>query len=93
MYNRSVRIFISIIVLLVAGATIFQLRGLAVKRNELQDRFQDVSEKVSVLNRENAALKNELEILSRPESLVREAKAQFNYAAPGEKLIILVPGQ
>ncbi len=90
-YDEIVRIFISLIAIFIVGATATQLYKLQVKKMELTNELAKVSGQVADFEKENTAIELELAHLEDKERLVREAKAQFNYASPGEKLIIVVP--
>ncbi len=73
------------------GAAGFELYGLEARRAELGIRDKKAAMEASELLVEQEKLKNELAFLNDPERLLREARAEFNYARPGEKLIIVVP--
>ncbi len=68
-----------------------QLYHLQVRKAELDAESSQLLNEVSVLEAENKSLETELIYLSDPQRLILEAKAQFNYAEPGEKLIVVVP--
>ena len=85
------RILISIIAIIIFGATAFQLYELQLKKAELKSELEKVEKKVNALALENKSLKEEIEYFGDSKNLEKEAKAQLNYASPGEKLIIVVP--
>ncbi len=91
MYNKEVRIFISLIAIFIVGATASQLYKLQVKKADLMSEFAKVSKQAADFEAENRAVELELAHLEDKDRLIREAKAQFNYTSPGEKLIIVVP--
>ncbi len=85
------RILISIIAIVIFGATAVQLYQLQLKKAELKSGFEKAEKKVNALALENKALKEEIKYFGDSKNLEKEAKAQLNYASPGEKLIIVVP--
>ncbi len=85
------KLLLSIIALLILGATISQLYKLQMKKSVLEAGFYKTQNQVQALVSENVRLEEEINYLKDPENLSREAKAQLNYVEPGEKLIIVVP--
>ncbi len=61
------------------------------KGNEEEKNFSEAQRKLDAAKLDAANLQAELKFLSYPENVEKELKARFNYKAPGEKLIILVP--
>lgn len=57
----------------------------------MKDYF-DLQEKVSAAKQDNAKFQAELDFYSNPANLEKELRARFNYKEPGEKMIIIVPG-
>ncbi len=84
------KIFASIIAALVVIATAAQLYNLRIERARLSAAVTKTSAELKVINAENKKLEEEVEYLKNPNNLEREARAQFNYAAPNEKLLIIV---
>lgn len=84
------KILASIIALVVVVATAIQLYNLREERASLQASVTKTSKELDVVNKENAKLEEEIAYLKNPENLEREARAQFNYARPNEKLLIIV---
>lgn len=85
------RFLISIIAIVIFAATAVQLYKLQLKKAELKSELEKVEKKASALVLENKSLKEEIVYFGDSKNLEKEAKAQLNYAAPGEKLIIVVP--
>lgn len=85
------KLLFSIITILILAATISQLYKLEIKKIALEADFNKTHSQAQALISENAKLEEEIKYLKDPENLAREAKAQLNYAKPGEKLIIVVP--
>jgi cell division protein FtsB len=81
----------SIIAILIFGATVVQVYKLENKRSALQAELSKIEKKVNELAAENSSLEKDIAYFQNPKNLEKEARAQFNYALPDEKLIILVP--
>ncbi len=72
-------------------ATAIQLYKLEIKKVALNKEYQKIIADNGALIQENSDLKKEIEYLGDTENLAREARSQFNYAKPNEKLIVVVP--
>ncbi len=57
----------------------------------MQAEFSKTQKQVDALDAENTLLENKIVYFQNPKNLEKEARSQFNYARPGEKLIIVVP--
>lgn len=84
------KIFASIIAALIVIATAVQLYHLREERAKLNASVAKTSEEFKTITKENDKLEEEIAYLKNPANLEREARAQFNYAAPNEKLLIIV---
>ena len=78
-------IFAAIIVLLGWG-----ILGVIGQKSEFSADAEALQAELTLLDSENQALEEDLAYYANPENLVKALKEQFNYRAPGEKLIILV---
>ena len=85
------KFFLSLVALVIVGATAVQLYHLQVKRAELKAEYDKVNKKVTALLDENFDLQADVKYFTDPANLENEARSQLNYAKPGEKLIIVVP--
>ena len=85
------RLLFSVIAMLIFGTTAVQIYKLENKKNSLEQEFSKIKEKVDALELENSSIEKDITYFKNPKNLEKEARAQFNYALPGEKLIILVP--
>ena len=85
------KLLFSLIAILVFGATATQVYKLENKKADLQAEFFKVKKQVDILASENVLLEKNIVYFQNPKNLEKEARAQFNYALPGEKLIIVVP--
>lgn len=60
------------------------------KRAMLAD-LSKVTEEMKELEKENKELSEDIEYFSNPHNLEKELRARYNYRAPNEDLIIVVP--
>lgn len=65
--------------------------GLRQERASVGAEVNELFARVEALKKENTELKSDIEYYQNPENLVKELKSQFNYRAPDEKMLILVP--
>ncbi len=85
------KLLFSLIAILVFGATAAQVYKLEIKKRDLQAEFSKTQKQVDALDAENKLLEKNIAYFQNPKNLEKEARSQFNYARPGEKLIIIVP--
>lgn len=76
---------------IIFAATVAQLRELHLRKSALAEELERVTRKVDGLIRENTDLEASITYLKTPENLIKEARAQLHYGAPGERLIVVVP--
>jgi hypothetical protein len=79
-----------IAVLVIAGLEVFDLFE---QRDSLGQEIRKLETQANIFEAQNGRLLEDIEYFSHDENLVKEFKSKFNYRAPDEKLIILVPGQ
>ena len=75
----------------ILGLIGIEVYNLNVQRLDLTRRINAVDGQVETLARDNQKLTADLDYFVNPRNLAKEARSLFNYRAPGEKLIILVP--
>lgn len=63
---------------------------LVRERNKVVKEAANLSEIAKKLSDENTKLESNIEYYKRPENLLKASKAQFNYKAEGEQMIIVV---
>ncbi len=80
-------LFVIVVLLLVGG-----LVGLENSKRGLEAHTGTMEQQLKELEDQNHELQNKIEYYQNPQNLVNELKSQTNYVAPGEKLIIVVPG-
>lgn len=61
------------------------------ERIELSRKFSSIKSSVEDLKQDNEKLEGDLDYFKDPKNLEKEARARFNYRAPNEKMIIVVP--
>ncbi|MDP2704425.1 MAG: septum formation initiator family protein [bacterium] len=75
--------------------TLFALGwGFWTIRNErvgLEKEANSLKADLSAIQEKNTETEENINYFKDPENLLKEAKSQFNYRAPGEELIIIVP--
>ncbi len=72
------------------GALAFQLYRLAVKKGELERELAAIEAKIAPLAKENGKLENDLSSLKDSDTVLRELR-RAGYAAPGEKVYVIIP--
>ncbi len=80
-------LLVAVVVLLVGG-----LISLENSKSALENQTGSLELKLNDLESQNHNLQSRIDYYQNPENLVNELKSQTNYVAPGEKLIIVVPG-
>ncbi len=86
---------IAVLVLLLAMLT-FTGRELYLfygKKSELNAELASMNAEMGTLKSENERLEGDISYYSNPLNLAKEARAQLNAKAPGEKMIIIIPKQ
>lgn len=68
-----------------------QIYTYRIKADEAEANYQSVAAKLQGAELDQGKLKSDLEYYSNPVNLEKEIKARFNYHAPGERTLILVP--
>ncbi len=76
------------IIIAILGWGMYDLKQ---ERGMLESDVDTLRWKVEGLKSDNSRLQSDIEYLKNPENLVKELKSQFNYRAPDEKLLIIVP--
>lgn len=60
---------------------------------DLNEKFISLTSDFDKLNEENKTLESDIEYYSNPRNLEKELRSRFNYRAPNEKMIIVVPSK
>ena len=61
------------------------------RKTELNVQVADINSEMAKLYGENSKLEADIEYYKSEDNLEKEARAELNYKAPGERLIIVVP--
>ncbi len=82
------KLAILVLTLLALGWGFVALRS---ERVNLDKEAETLKADVSSIQEKNTETEEKINYFKDPENLLKEAKSQFNYRAPGEELIIIVP--
>lgn len=77
-----------VVVFVVAGVEVY---NLFTQQDSLESEILKLEAQASILDAQNGRLIKDIEYFSHDKNLVKEFKSKFNYRAPDERLIILVP--
>ena len=84
------KIFFYGIILIAIGFLFFQLYRLFMQQRGLQTELTQLIQKTEPVQKDNQKVTDQLRLLKKPEYLDRELR-RAGYAAPGEKVFIIVP--
>ena len=82
-------------ILIIAGLIGFAAWGgydLERQNRQLEIKLNNLKTGSELLEKENQTLKENIEYFGYADNLIKELKSLFNYRQPGEKMIIIVPG-
>lgn len=80
----------AIAVFVIAG---FEVYDLFAQRESLGREIMKLETQANILDAQNGRLLEDIDYFGHDENLLKEFKSKFNYRAPDERLIILVPGE
>lgn len=69
----------------------YHLYTANTERMALVRQFNELSNSYEDLEKDNQKIEDDLDYLSDPHNLEKELRARYNYRAPNEKMIIVVP--
>lgn len=69
----------------------YQLYVLYYQKTELDNDLLKSGLEMASLTDENDRLRSDIDYFQNEENLARELQSRFNYAKPGERMIIVVP--
>ena len=84
----AVAVILSIAFIFVATQIISAIR----QEHSLAQAFSDVNIRLGEAEGQEQDLSSEMNYLTNPVNLEKELRARFNYAKPGETMVIIVPG-
>lgn len=61
------------------------------QRSKINSEIADLQSKFEALKKDNEKTEEDVRYYENPENRLKEARAQFNFKAPGENLLIVVP--
>lgn len=85
------KLLLYIVFAIVVAGLSYQLYGAEIERREVLADLNETTDEMEELESVNKELKQDIEYLSNPHNLEKELRARFNYRAPNEDLIIIVP--
>ena len=77
--------------LVLVAAISWAVWALRAERKGIEEERDELRADLSVVTEENEEIESKIEYYEDEENLLKEAKSQFNYRAPDEELIIIVP--
>lgn len=86
-----IKLIIAAVFIAVIAVMSFWIFQLYSQKIALESNLSEINNKLQPLSEENKRLAQELDYLKNPDNLEKELRSQFNYAKPGEKLIIVAP--
>jgi len=87
------RFFLCLFFVAVLFISASEVLTLFTQRDDLQREIIKLQTQASILDSENGRLTEDIDYFGHDANLMKEFKSKFNYRAPEEKLIILVPVQ
>ena len=79
------------IAILLMGAIGWAVWSIRVEREGIEEKRNKLRAELSAITEGNEDIESKIEYYEDEENLLKEAKSQFNYRAPDEELIIIVP--
>lgn len=86
---RFLKIIFIVVLLFFWGYGLYKMEK---QNRSLQSSLNDLQTESENLASENKKLQDNIRYFSLPENLLKEARALFNYRQPGEKMLIIIPG-
>ena len=80
------------LMLIVTGTLLYGTVQLFIEHQGLSAEYADIEARMRSLQTDSANLTSDLQYYQDPANLEKELRSRFNYKAPGEKLVIVVPG-
>lgn len=78
---------VSVVILLLGWG----MYRLVDQRSQIKEEIADLQSRYDALKKENEETEQDIRYYENPENRLKEARAQFNFKAPGENLLIVVP--
>lgn len=87
------RFFLCLFFLALLVVSGLQVYDLFSQQDNYEREIEKLQTQANILDSQNGRLIEDIGYFSHIENLAKEFKSKFNYRAPDEKLIILVPSQ
>jgi cell division protein FtsB len=91
LYNKNMKIAAAIILSIAFIFVATQIVAGIREERSLAQTFSDVSARLEQAKVQEQDLSAEMSYLSNPANLEKELRARFNYAKPGETMVVIVP--
>lgn len=86
------KVWKTIAIVAVVGVVGFGVYNLWLENKEMDKELQRISETYEELKSENRNIKDQIDHFENTDNLKEEARKNFNYKEPEEKMMIIVPG-
>jgi cell division protein FtsB len=90
-YNKSMKIAAAVILSIALIFVVAQMVSAIKEEHSLAATFSDVENRLQQTKTEEQSLSAEMDYLTNPVNLEKELRARFNYAKPGETMVVIVP--
>ncbi len=80
------------LMLIVTGTLFYGTVQLFLEHQSLSAEYASVQAHLNSLETDSVNIASDLQYYQDPANLAKELRSRFNYKAPGEKLVIVVPG-
>ncbi|MBU6141493.1 septum formation initiator family protein [Patescibacteria group bacterium] len=80
------------LMLIVTGTLLYGTVKLYLEHESLAAEYSSVEAHLRSLQTDTANLSSDIQYYQDPANLEKELRSKFNYKAPGEHLVIVVPG-
>lgn len=87
---RAIIAVILVFFIILAGYQVYQF---SVQEGSAKQLFLELEKKIQALELDNKRIEKDIEYFSDEANLEKEARSQFNYRLPDEKVIIVIPKQ
>ncbi len=90
-YNGDMKIAAAIVLTVALVFVATQLVSFIKEEHSLAGTYSDLEARLQSAKTEEQNLSAEVNYLANPANLEKELRARFNYAKPGETMIVIVP--
>ena len=90
-YHEVMKIAVAVILMLVLAFIGTQIYSSYREVHSLSTQYASISSQLDQAQAQEASLTAEVNYLANPVNLEKELRARFNYAKPGETMVIIIP--